>query len=163
MVLYDVYEFLNCLFQDSSIFPLGDLLVLVPDCRGTTTGMLDDEGGKANIIRVKDAATVMETLRIYDVQRKELVFDRELQQCPVCLTSRLGTEYFRLRSCGHRCCSECLRAACSTHITEGSIRLLKCLMCDEEIHPHDVRRLVNVHGAPLAAPGLRWICESRSH
>lgn len=63
--------------------------------------------------------------------------------CPLCFDDKYGSECFRMSTCKHVFCSECLIACCEIHVKDGSIQNLKCPEVDcKELIPEEILQLV---------------------
>ncbi|XP_061705201.1 E3 ubiquitin-protein ligase RNF19B-like isoform X1 [Cydia pomonella] len=91
----------------------------------------------------------------------------DVLECPLCLLVFSANNMVRLAWCAHRCCEPCMRQYLAIEIFEARVPV-SCPACQENIHPLDVRRIVDnpvlydkyeefsVRRALAADPDTRW-------
>jgi len=62
-------------------------------------------------------------------------------ECPLCLTSLSAEKFYKLQTCSHLSCVECLRQYIVIEITESRVNVT-CPECQERINPHDLRKIL---------------------
>ncbi|XP_045449116.1 E3 ubiquitin-protein ligase RNF19B-like [Melitaea cinxia] len=102
-----------------------------------------------------------------DYSTDNKLFQGEVLDCPLCLTTFTAASMVRLAWCSHRCCESCLRQYLAIEIFEARVPV-NCPVCHENMHPSDVRRIVDnpalydkyeefsVRRALAADPDTRW-------
>ena len=74
----------------------------------------------------------------FDQHQKRLEFDRQLVNCEICLSPKVGEVCSRL-TCGHVFCKSCLTEYFSLLTEEGSVLDIKCPSCGLAVPPNCVK------------------------
>ncbi|TGZ62245.1 hypothetical protein CRM22_007567 [Opisthorchis felineus] len=73
----------------------------------------------------------------------DLEYDSARWECPVCFTTKLGTKFFRFRTCKHRTCMKCVRQGFICALKDGLMeQKMACLLCGLEAEPNEARRVL---------------------
>jgi len=62
-------------------------------------------------------------------------------ECPLCLTSLPSEKFYKLQTCSHLSCTDCLRQYIVIEITESRVNVT-CPECQERINPSDMKRIL---------------------
>ncbi|KER26675.1 hypothetical protein T265_06111 [Opisthorchis viverrini] len=72
--------------------------------------------------------------------RLDAEFYRTARECPVCLETKLGSNFFRFHVCQHAVCLECVRQAFVLAVDSGlTAQQLGCLICDTTAGVNEAR------------------------
>ncbi|KAL1447610.1 hypothetical protein MTO96_028421 [Rhipicephalus appendiculatus] len=91
-----------------------------------------------------DPRTLATVLTEYDSREKQRVFSLQWLSCPVCFTSKLGSEFERVIGCDHPFCRDCLREHFRIQIESGCSSQLRCPQenCPTRVVPTQVKALL---------------------
>ncbi len=66
----------------------------------------------------------------------------QTERCGVCYLEKPSSSFHEFTSCRHRFCIDCIQHAYHNNITSSMINI-QCLECKEQVHPEEVKTLVN--------------------
>lgn len=81
----------------------------------------------------------------YDVERRQILFQRNFYTCKICLDELPGRQCIELKKCDHVCCKSCAEEYISLKIRECQVNSIVCPeeKCKSEVMPHQIKELVS--------------------
>lgn len=77
----------------------------------------------------------------YQARASKTRFDAQFFDCEVCLSTKPGSDCYKMSQCGHIFCQKCLRDFYSVHILEGDVYKVQCMAYNCHVTTMDGKKI----------------------